>query len=105
MKLNISKKLNKTYKELVEEYTKGNFGYSAIAILGQSCLGSIAIMLLLKNKELSRPVQFIELFLVTILYMAFNASVLSQQKSKTQFNILLLSLFGSFMILAFNAVA
>lgn len=95
-------KLLKQYNSLLEEYKTGLFGYATIGIIGQSCIGSIAAMLILMNSALGRPLQIIELFLVTILCMIYNGSVLSQQKGKVQFNILIASVITSIVFIVLN---
>jgi len=92
----------KTYKNLLAEYNSGLFGYSTIGIIGQSCIGSMAAMLLLMNNDTSRTVQIIQLFLVTILCMGFNGAVLAQQKGKVQFNMLIASVFTSLVFIVIN---
>ncbi len=92
----------KIYKNLMNEYSSGIFGYATIGILGQSCIGSIAVMFLLMNNNLADTPKMIELFLVTILCMGFNGAVLSQQTGKTQFNILAVSVLTSILVIIFN---
>lgn len=94
--------ISKVYKILLTEYISGLFGYATIAIIGQSCIGSIAAMLILMNNDLSRNFQIIELFLVVILCMGFNGAVLAQQKGKIQFNILILSVLMSILCIIIN---
>lgn len=91
--------LNKIYQILLAEFKSMQTGYSTIAIIGQSCLGSIAIMMVLMS-DLSQVVIMGLLFLATIFCMAYNAAVLAQFKSKTIFNLLILSLLFSFSIIA-----
>jgi len=92
------------YKNLVKEYISGMFGYATIGIIGQSCIGSAAVMLIFMNNDIPRGVQMVELFLVTIFCMGFNAAVLSQQKGKIQFNILMISVFTSILFIITNMI-
>jgi hypothetical protein len=92
----------KTYKTLLAEYNSGLFGYSTIGIIGQSCIGSMAAMLLLMNSDTSRTMQIAQLFLVTILCMGFNGAVLAQQNGKIQFNLLIASIFTSILFIVMN---
>tara|TARA_R110000868_G_scaffold390861_1_gene660691 strand:+ start:8292 stop:8576 length:285 start_codon:yes stop_codon:yes gene_type:complete len=86
------------YNNFLEEFKNNQLGYSAIAIIGQSCLGSVAAMMILKS-EVSKFVLLSELFLVTIICMLFNAAVLAQLSTKVTFNLLILSvLFCSVLI-------
>ncbi len=93
----------KLYNILLKEFAKAQLGYAAIAIIGQSCLGSIAIMLALMS-DLPMGVKFGFLFLVTIFCMAFNAAVLAQLRSKTTFNLLILSVLFSMFVIVFQWV-
>jgi len=89
-----------TYQNYVDSYARGYIGFNTIAILFQSCLGSVAAMVVLQNGvSLS---QMVQLFFVVILCMGFNASVLSQQKPKIVFNLLLASVFINTVILIIN---
>lgn len=92
------------YKNLVKEYTSGMFGYATIGIIGQSCIGSAAVMLIFMNNDIPRGLQMIELFLVTIFCMGFNGAVLAQQKGKIQFNILVISVLTSILFIITNMV-
>lgn len=94
------KPLLKKYNSLLAEFKKDQTGYAAIAIIAQSCLGSAAVMVLLMN-EMPMVVKMTFVFFVTIICMGFNAAVLAQLKSKTTFNVLILSLvFSSAVIIA-----
>ncbi len=53
------------YSKLFREYKRGQMRYAAIAIIGQSCLGSAAAMVLLMG-GLEMVLKMILLFLVTI---------------------------------------
>ena len=88
----------KLYNNLLEEFKNGQMGYAAFAILGQSCIGSIAAMMILIS-ALSQVTSLLLLFLVTILCMAFNASVLAQLKPNITFNLLVLSVMFSGIII------
>ncbi|MEB8328376.1 hypothetical protein OO009_03340 [Flavobacteriaceae bacterium KMM 6897] len=90
----------KLYNNLLAEFKKQQTGYTALAIIGQSCIGSVAVMLLLMN-ELPMVLKMGLVFLVTILCMGFNATVLAQLKSKTVFNTLIVSVvFSSIIIIS-----
>lgn len=89
-----------TYKKYLDGYTRGYIGFNTIAILFQSCWGSVAAMVVLQNGV--SPRQMIQLFFVVILCMVFNGSVLSQQKPKIVFNLLLASVFVNAIIIVLN---
>ena len=91
----------KVYNNLLGEFIRQQTGYSTIAIIAQSCIGSAAAMVLLMSNlhDLSKMAL---LFFVTILCMGYNAAVLAQLKSKTTFNMLLVSLLFSCSIIIAN---
>ncbi len=91
----------KWYNTFLAEFKKQQTGYSALATIGQSCLGSVAVMLLLMH-EMPIMIKMVFVFLVTILCMGFNAAVLAQLKSKTTFNLLILSLLFSCAVIVAN---
>lgn len=90
----------KLYTNYLEEYKNGLLGYAAIAIIGQSCLGSIAAMYVLKGGT-AMP-NMIQLFLVIVFCMGYNAAILAQQKPKTSFKMLIASVLFSIVILVAN---
>ncbi len=94
----------KTYNNLMNEYNSGILAYSTIGIIGQSCMGSVAVMFLLMNNNLADTPKMIELFIVTMLCMGFNGTVLSQQTGKVQFNTLIVSVFASVLIAVLNLI-
>ncbi|HKL90872.1 MAG TPA: hypothetical protein VJ880_06805 [Allomuricauda sp.] len=88
------------YGQTFNEFKKRQLGYSTIAIIGQSCLGSAAAMLLLMG-EMGMVLKMILLFFVTIFCMAFNGAVLAQLKPLITFNLLILSIvFSTLVIIA-----
>ncbi|MCK8521161.1 hypothetical protein M0D21_06265 [Aquimarina sp. D1M17] len=90
----------KIYQSYLEEYEKGIIGYSPIAIIGQSCLGSVAAMFILMNGN--TVLQMVQLFIITILCMFFNGAILSQQKPRISFNLLILSTVFSILFVIVN---
>lgn len=89
-----------TYQKYLESYARGYIGFNTIALLFQSCWGSAAAMVVLQNG--TSPKQMVQLFFVVILCMGFNAAVLSQQKPKMVFNLLLASVGINAVILFAN---
>lgn len=87
---------NTLYKDFEELYV----GYSAVAIILSSCLGSAAAMVILMNGH--DLVQMIQLFLVVAVALAYNATVLAQLKPKFVFNTLIVSLLVSTVLLFVN---
>ncbi|KAA2219028.1 MULTISPECIES: hypothetical protein [Maribacter] len=91
------------YNSLLAEFKKNQSGYSALAIIGQSCLGSAAVMLLLMH-EMHILIKMGLVFLVTLFCLLFNASVLVQLKPKASFNLLIMSVFFSFTVILANLI-
>ncbi|WP_294823398.1 hypothetical protein [uncultured Flavobacterium sp.] len=89
------------YQKNLQGYTRGFMGFNALAVMVQSCIGGIAAMLVLQNG--SSPAQMLQLFFVVILASGFNGAVLSQQKPKLVFDLLLLSVIGNSLIALVNA--
>lgn len=92
----------KLYHESLKEYENGAMGYCAIAVIFQSGLGSVAIMLILMAG--SSMAEVIQLSIVTISCMLYNAAVLSQQKAKLAFQILLASVVVSSVIILYQII-
>lgn len=90
--------VTRLHNRIFNEFKRGQMGYSTIAIIGQSCLGSAAAMVLLMGKLDKLPTMVL-LFLVTILCMAFNGAVLAQLKPLTTFNLLLASVIFNVMVI------
>lgn len=88
------------YLRSLNEFEKGVKGYSAIFIIAQSCLGSVAALYILMNGV--EALQMAQLFLVTIVCMSYNAAVLSQQKPKIVFNLFIASILLSALVLTYN---
>ncbi len=88
------------YLNSLKEFKRDIRGYSTIFIIAQSCLGSVAAMYILINGV--TPVQMFQLFLVTIACMGFNAGVLSQRSPRTIFNLFIVSLVISTVVLILN---
>lgn len=85
------------YVNALEDFKENYLGYIALVVIGQSCLGSAAVMYVLKNG--TSPTQMLQLTAVVIICMLVNGAVLSQQKPKIVFNLLLVSvLFSAFFI-------
>lgn len=78
-----------TYEKFYEQFEYGLMGGIALGILASSCLGGIAAMAVLQNG--TSLLQMFQLVLVVGFAMVFNGAVLSQQKPRTIYNALLLS--------------
>ncbi len=93
--------LLKIYDSLLAEFKREQTGYASIAIIPQSCIGSAAVMMLLMN-DMPTITKMLLLFLVTIFCMAYNGAVLAQLKTKTTFNLLILSIVFSCAVIIAN---
>lgn len=91
------------YRNAFNEFKKKQLGYSTIAIIGQSCLGSAAAMVLLMG-EMDMVLKMILLFFITIFCMAFNGAVLCQLKPSITFNLLILSVAFSTLVLVAHLI-
>lgn len=91
-----------TYNELLGEYRKNETGYASIFVMIQSCFGAVAAMAVLMQGI--GIFQMIQLFLVVMGCMSFNAAVLAQLPSKITFNIFILSLLVSGLVLGANLI-
>lgn len=79
-----------TYEKYYGRFEHGFFASSSIGVLVQSCVGGIAAMAVLENGN--NIIQMIQLFLVVAFSVSYNGAILSQQKPKVVFNMLILSL-------------
>tara|TARA_R110002167_G_scaffold134051_17_gene319452 strand:- start:16753 stop:17076 length:324 start_codon:yes stop_codon:yes gene_type:complete len=92
--------LSRLYRSLLTEFKRVQTGYAAIAIIAQSCIGSVAAMMLLMN-DLPTRTKMVLLFLEIIFCMSYNAAVLAQLKARFIFNLLIISVvFSSGVIIA-----
>lgn len=89
------------YYNSLAEFGSKKWGYETLALFSQSCLGAIAAMLILKNHSFD-ALKMGELFVVTVLSMAFNAAVLVDMKAKPAFNILIVSVIFSIIMIGIN---
>lgn len=90
----------KLYNTLYKDFEELYVGYSAVAIILSSCLGSAAAMVILMNGH--DFVQMFQLFLVVSVALGYNATVLAQLKPKFVFNSLIVSLLVSILLLFIN---
>lgn len=88
------------YNTLYKDFEGLFVGYSAVAMILSSCLGSAAAMVILMNGH--DLVQMFQLFLVVVVCLVYNAAIFSQMKPKFVFNTLILSLVVSSILLLIN---
>lgn len=90
------------YQKTFEDFKKGYLGFATLAIIGQSCLGSAAAMYVLKNG--TSLFQMLQLALVVLVCMFVNGAILSQQKPKLVFNLILTSVIVSIVEILLNTI-
>lgn len=89
-----------TFETYSNNYERGLMGNNTLSILGLSCLGGIAAMLVLMNG--TSVVQMIQLFLVVVACSGFNGSVISQLKPSFIFKYLIVSVITCTLIIIAN---
>ncbi|RZS99679.1 hypothetical protein [Aquimarina brevivitae] len=88
------------YTKLSTDFTENYIGYSALAIIVSTCLGSIAIMATLMNGH--NLLQMFMVFLSVVVCSAHNAAILTVQKPKVVFDLLVLSVITNLIIFSGN---
>ncbi|MBC8754035.1 hypothetical protein H2O64_05090 [Kordia sp. YSTF-M3] len=91
------------YNTYLNEFQSKYTMYIPLTIILQSCIGSIAAMYILMN-GLDTVSSLVQLFLCVIFTSFYNASILAQLKGKFVFNMLLLSLVFSALVIVLNAI-
>ena len=92
----------KLYNTLYKDFEDLFVGYSAVAIILSSCLGSAAAMVILMNGH--DFMQMFQLFLVVAVCLTYNAAIFAQMRPKIVFNTLIVSLLVSSVLLLINVV-
>lgn len=88
------------YQKTFQNFEEGYLGFITLAIIGQSCLGGAAAMYILEN-----GVSFIQMFqlaLVVLVCSCVNGAILSQQKHKLVFNLIIASVVLSILTILIN---
>lgn len=88
------------YNTTFENFKSNYIGNAALAIIGQSCIGGAAAMFILKNG--TSFLQMAQLALIVFASMFANTSILAQMSPKTVFNLTLLSVFISALLIFIN---
>ncbi|MDX1762465.1 MAG: hypothetical protein R3218_09950 [Christiangramia sp.] len=88
------------YQKQLSEFTRDFYAGASTGIIVSSCLGSIAAMLILMNGH--ELIDMIQLGLIVVVCMWFNASVLAQLKPKFVFNSLIISVLVSITFILIN---
>ncbi len=90
------------YAKINADFSENYIGYSALAIIASTCLGSIAIMTTLFDGN-----GFLQMFLVFLTVAvcnAHNAAILTVQKPKLVLDLLILSLAVNSLIIIGNGL-
>lgn len=89
-------------KSLLTEFKENYYAYVPLTIILQSCIGSIAAMVILAQGTTTLP--FIELVLCVSLCMGYNAALLAQAPYKLSFRLLGISLVVNLLLIFVNIV-
>ncbi|WP_136667367.1 hypothetical protein [Flavobacterium sp. H122] len=90
------------YQKTFQNFEEGYLGFVTLAIIGQSCLGGAAAMYILEN-----GVSFLQMFqltLVVLICSCVNGAILSQQKHKLVFNLIIISAVVSILTIIMNTI-
>ena len=90
------------YQKSFENFQKSYIGFTTLAVIAQSCLGSIAAMYALSNG--TSLLQMIQLAIIVLICMSVNTSILAQLKHKTVFNLIILSVLSSTFFIIMNTL-
>lgn len=92
----------KFYQKQLSEFTRDFYAGATTGVLVSSCMGAVAAMMILMNgHDLG---DMIQLGIVVIVCMWFNASVLAQLKPRIVFNSLIASLLISTTLILLNLI-
>ena len=90
------------YNKTLLDFDNKFIGFATLIIIGQSCLGSIAAMSILKNG--TSITQMLQLSIVVLLCMLVNTSILAQMKHKVIFNLTGISVIASVILIFINRI-
>ncbi len=90
------------YAKISTDWNENFLGYSALAIILSTCVGSMAVMTTMMQGN--GMAQMFQLFLVVAACSAHNASILTLQKPSLVLKLLILSLVTSVLVLLTGAV-
>lgn len=90
------------YNKGLDDFKENLILYIPLSIIFQSCLGSIATMVILMD---SKPnFHFLDLTLVVSFAMAYNGALYAQLKPKLLYNLLILTLLVHTLFLVINLI-
>ena len=90
------------YQKTLSDFNNNFIGFATLIVIGQSCLGSIAAMNVLKNGI--SLLQMIQLGIIVLICMLVNTSILAQMKHKVIFNLTIISVVSSVLFILINTV-
>lgn len=90
------------YQKQLSEFKRDYLAGATTGVLVSSCLGSVAAMLVLMNGHTVG--HMIQLGLIVVVCMWYNASFLAQLKAKFVFNSLIVSLVVSSIFIVVNII-
>ncbi|GAA4759841.1 MULTISPECIES: hypothetical protein [Flavobacterium] len=88
------------YQKTFQDFERGYLGFTTLAIIGQSCLGGAAAMYILQNGV--SLFQMIQLTMVVLACSFVNGAILSQQKHKLVFDLIIISVVVSVLTILLN---
>lgn len=88
------------YQKTFQDFERGYLGFTTLAIIGQSCLGGAAAMYILQNGV--SLFQMIQLTMVVLACSFVNGAILSQQKHKLVFDLIIISVVVSILTILLN---
>ncbi len=89
------------YENSFANFKQNYYGAAAMSIIVQSCVGGAAVMFILSNG--TAFFQIVQLTIITVLCMAANTAMLAQFSQKTVFNLLIISVLTSVLLIFLNA--
>lgn len=90
------------YQKTLADFQENYLGYIPLLIIGQSCIGSAAVIYIMQND--SSPFQMVELGIIVLVCMLANVSVLSQQTPKFVFNFTLFTVMLCTAMIILNTI-
>ena len=90
--------MNALYTKISTDWNENFIGYSALAIILSTCLGSIAVMTTMMQGN--GVAQMIQIFFVVAACSAHNASILTVQKPNLVLNLLITSVMVSLLTIS-----
>jgi len=90
------------YNKTLADFNNNFIGFATLIVIGQSCLGSVAAMNILRNG--TSLIQMFQLGLIVLICMLVNTSILAQMKHKVIFNFTIISVILSISLIFINKI-